>query len=374
MPYVEFQKGSKKRRVFAPSKRWKSYLRSLAPSLHVLQEVACDHEAESGGACDIVHGFMYGKSALTNARRHAGDYDVTISMDLKDFFPSVTFKKIRDSWRYLYGEKAEIPGVLMQRLYIDKRTGKPVSGKVMKTAVAGEMDDEVADLLIAEQGLPTSPMLANIAAAKMDWKMLEHTGAFDIYTRYADDMTFSITGIADGNHANAAIEMFKEISVSCGFTINDKKTKVQHARAGRRIITGYSVGEVDVRATRKVRRKLRAAKHNGWTRKEAGITEFCRLAMPNSENKIANAPYDMAVKLLRWGVPADVVLGRFEQMKRMVENTMETVTANLNACLRHKEEVRAESLERHEFSMNKWKRHLSAIESAIAVCVVAKNS
>lgn len=369
MPYVEFQKGSKKRRVFAPSKRWKSYLRSLAPSLHVLQEVACNHEAESGGDCDIVHGFMYGKSALTNARRHAGDYDVTISMDLKDFFPSVTFKKIRDSWRYLYGDKAEIPGVLMQRLYIDKRTWKPVSGKVMGEAVEGKMDDEVADLLIAEQGLPTSPMLANIAAAKMDWMLYEEIIAGS-FSRYADDLTFSCVVIEDGE-VEKIISSVKEIAATCGFTVNDKKTKVQHSRAGRRVVTGYCVELRDVYPTRKVRRKLRSAKHNGWHRREAGLTEFCRLAMPNSEHKIAKAPYDMAVKLLRWGVPADVVLGRFEQMKRMVEAAMETVGNNLAACREPDVEVNTSG---QIALMEKWKRHLSAIESAIAVCVVAKNS
>lgn len=373
MPYVEFQKGSKKRRVFAPSKRWKSYLRSLAPSLHVLQDVSCDHSAESGDDCDIVHGFMYGKSALTNAQQHVGNFDATISMDLKDFFPSVTFKKVRDSWRYLYGNECEVPDVLMQRLYIDKRTGKPVSGKVMKTAIAGEMDDEVADSLIAEQGLPTSPMLANIAASRMDWEIHCHQGSLEIYTRYADDLTVSIK-ICDSLKASDVISRIKEIAADSGFTVNDKKTKVQYARAGRRIITGYSVGESDVRATRKVRRKLRAAKHNGWTRREAGLTEFCRMAMPNSEHKIAKAPYDMAVKLLRWGVPAEVVLGRFEQMKRTAEGTMETVTSNLNACLRNRPEVEIASLERHDVSMEKWRRHLSAIESAIAVCMIAKNS
>lgn len=369
MPYVEFQKGSKKRRVFAPSKRCKSYLRSLVPSLHVLQEVACDHSAESGYDCDIVHGFMYWKSALTNARCHVGEYDVTISMDLKDFFPSVTFKKVRDSWRYLYGENCEIPGVLMQRLYIDKRTGKPVSGRVMNTAHAGEMDDEVADLLIAEQGLPTSPMLANIAAAKMDWKLHEQSNS-GCFTRYADDLTFSFF-VIEGGEIEEITSSVKEIVETCGFAVNEKKTKVQHARAGRRVITGYSVSEADVCATRKVRRKLRAAKHNGWSRKESGLTEFCRLAMPNSEHKIAKAPYDMAMKLLRWGVPADVVLGRFEQMKQMVEGTMETVGNNLAACREMDDEVNTPG---QIAAMEKAKRHISAIESAIAVCMIAKNS
>lgn len=373
MPYVEFQKGSKKRRVFAPSKRWKSYLRSLAPSLHVLQEVACDHGAESVDDCDIVHGFMYGKSALTNAQRHVGNYDVTISMDLKDFFPSVTFKKVRDSWRYLYGTECEIPGVLTQRLYIDKRTGKPVSGKVMKTAIAGEMDDEVADLLIAEQGLPTSPMLANIAASKLDWKIVQVGFLHEEYTRYADDLTFSFRVIIDTQIAEK-IEEVREIAASCGFAINAPKTKVQHARAGRRIITGYSVGESDVRATRKARRKLRAAKHNDWSRKEAGLTEFCRMAMPNSEHKIAKAPYDLAVKLLRWGVPADVVLGRFEQMKRTLEATIMSATENFRENLWKDSGVSREDFSNLDKSTEKYSRHLSAIESAIAVCVIAKNS
>ena len=40
------------------------------------------------------HGFVEKRSTVTNARPHVGK-DVVVNLDLKDFFPSITFPRVR---------------------------------------------------------------------------------------------------------------------------------------------------------------------------------------------------------------------------------------------------------------------------------------
>jgi hypothetical protein len=79
-----------------------------------------------------------------------------------------------------------------------------------------------------------------------------------VYSRYADDLTFSCRTMA-------TVELLKEeiprIVEKHGFKINAAKTRIQAAVAGRRIITGVAVGQHDVTITREVRRRIRAAHH-----------------------------------------------------------------------------------------------------------------
>jgi hypothetical protein len=207
--------------------------------------------------CDlsVVHGFAELRSPVTNASKHVG-YKITVSFDLADFFDTV-----------------------------DKvKHGKPMM------AIGAE-----AKLLwyknTAKQGLPTSPIVANIAAAPMDqqildWLFFPHPGDpprtvyRTVYTRYADDLTISFDGAALIPQVLAAIPKIVE---SHGFKVNPKKTHVQFARSGRRIITGIGVDD-SIHPTRAFRRRLRAAIHNAkygrvkhfprrqWTR----YTKVCR--------------------------------------------------------------------------------------------------
>ena len=79
--YHSVPKGGRKRWVFSPPKREKCLLRMNLPRLHQWQEAICDPE--------VVHGFYRGRSAVTNAMQHVG-HQYTLSMDLENFFSSVT--------------------------------------------------------------------------------------------------------------------------------------------------------------------------------------------------------------------------------------------------------------------------------------------
>lgn len=210
---------------------------------------------------DVAHGFMPGRNPVTNALSHVG-HRYTICFDLKDFFDSVTPSK--------------------------------VSGLLSKEEVAAVfVDPDDGKGLRAAQGLSTSPAVANIAGSRLDTAILR---AIDkaklqvVYTRYADDLSFSFDA------PDARTWLLKNIPViasRCGFKINEKKTRFMPASAGRRVITGVSVGDSDIRPTRDARRRLRAARHHVRMKKAAGkdavrdamrengLQEWCKLKTPS---------------------------------------------------------------------------------------------
>ena len=112
------------RTVVAPTGEEKGLLRAYIHSLQVVANIKCPR--------GVVHGFWPGRSPVTNAMFHVG-YQYTACFDLKDFFDTVTREMVTGI----------IPDYMLNTI-------KALSGG------------------IATQGLPTSPVIANIAAAKMD--------------------------------------------------------------------------------------------------------------------------------------------------------------------------------------------------------------
>jgi hypothetical protein len=89
-------------------------------------------------------------------------------------------------------------------------------------------------------------------------RLLGSRGPAFVYTRYADDLSFSC------NSESVAARIQQEIPALAekfGFKINPAKTTRQHAAAGLRTITGIAVTPTGIRPTRQARRKLRAATH-----------------------------------------------------------------------------------------------------------------
>lgn len=234
MQVLRIPKGNGKfRTVYSPPPDEKEHLQSLLPRLEKIAKARCHPQ--------VVHGFMPGKSPLTNALPHVG-FNYTVNMDLQDFFDTVLVIHVMDA----------IPADIL--------------ADVMKYGAA-------------RQGLPTSPLVANIGAAPMDWDLLAELPDDVVYTRYADDLSFSYNegGI---EFAKEIITLVKEKAEKYKFKINSKKTHVQWAGAGRRTITGVAVDDTRAYPTRAVRRKLRAAIHQQNPGSVAGLAEWCQLKLP----------------------------------------------------------------------------------------------
>ena len=225
------------REICVPSSDEKTKFRLHLSNLNAKAAHVCNKES--------VHGFMNGKSPVTNAKKHIG-FLYTLKFDLSDFFDTV----------------------------------KPahLKGKITEEQIAELMPDGRA-----YQGLPTSPVIANIAAIDMDAAILRKIrNEKIIYTRYADDMCFSFD---DFELSKKLREWIPQIVGRCGFRLNKNKTWLQDSRFGNRIVTGISVGNDGIKPTRNVKRNLRAAIHQKNKRSIIGLKEWSKLKEPSTEPK-----------------------------------------------------------------------------------------
>jgi hypothetical protein len=70
------------------------------PRLKRAQEWVLRHILEKVSLHDAAHGFRRGRSIVSNATPHVGA-DVVVNLDLQDFFPTITYRRIRGVFRYL---------------------------------------------------------------------------------------------------------------------------------------------------------------------------------------------------------------------------------------------------------------------------------
>ena len=103
---------------------------------------------------------------------------------------------------------------------------------------------------VLPQGAPTSPMLGNLAARQLDIALTEYAApAGLVYTRYADDLTFSAVGYPEARSISQIRSGICRIIRQHGFSVNTRKTRL--ARAGaRKIVLGLLVDGVEPRVPR----------------------------------------------------------------------------------------------------------------------------
>lgn len=246
--YIPKKTKGKFRKIAILEPRLKKNNESWLSYLNKIQRQLCNTK--------IVHGFIRGASPVTNADAHIG-YRYTLSFDLADFFDTVRPEMVN----HLKDERGEI--IFDQQLINDTFFW-----------------DEKDNCYHAFQGIPTSPIVANLAAIGLDNKIDNICKGKIVYTRYADDLSFSFD---DYKYYEKLKQDIPKIVESEGFTINHSKTRLQDGRFRNRIITGISVGFFGIKPTRKTKRKLRAAKHNPKYKHSAvGLEEWCKLKSPKN--------------------------------------------------------------------------------------------
>jgi RNA-directed DNA polymerase len=172
----------------------------------------------------VAHGFRRGLSIVTNATGHRARRNV-LNVDLDDFFGTINFGRVR---------------------------GFFISNKSfgLNECVA----TLIAQIACHENRLPTgspcSPVISNLIGRVLDVRLVRHAARLGCtYTRYVDDLTFSSnhqclpTALArrEGGASQwvAGKLLSKEVS-RAGFSINEKKTRVQY-KDSRQDVTGLSV-------------------------------------------------------------------------------------------------------------------------------------
>jgi len=226
----ELAKGKGKvRTISAPDDRLKFLQRRITLLLDQLYRVR-----------NPVHGFVVDKSVKTNALAHLRRRFV-LNLDIQDFFPSITENRII--------------GVL-QALGIDDRVAD----------IVARLCCNIGHL---PQGAPTSPVLSNMICFRLDKQLLQVAKATRcIYTRYADDITFSshqpMTEVFEGavpaaGHFSPDLlaPAVRGTFISNGFAINPNKAHYAD-RHSRRMVTGLKVNEL-INVDRRYIRNIRAA-------------------------------------------------------------------------------------------------------------------
>ena len=196
---------------------------------------------------DAVHGFRSDRSILTNAKPHVGA-DLVINIDLEDFFPSISYKRVKGLFRsFGYSEaSATIFGLLCTEAELEE---VELDGKNYYVALGDRF---------LPQGSPASPAITNIMCRRLDRRLTQMGEQWDfIYTRYADDLTFS-TSAKNPRICN----LFKNTDSIVrheGFKINQKKTRVLR-KSCQQEVTGIVVNE-KLNVDRKTLKRFRATLH-----------------------------------------------------------------------------------------------------------------
>ncbi len=201
------------------------------PKLKRLQHWILENILQNLPLHRAVHGFRQDHSIVSNAEPHLGR-DIVVNMDLKDFFPSVTYKRTKGVFRSLgYSEQiATIFGLLCT---------EPETDEVV-------LDNETYYAARSErylpQGAPTSPAVTNIICKRLDARIQGMADKLEFtYTRYADDLTFSCSDQA-GQNLTKLIWRTKKIVEDEGFVIHPEKLRIMR-KGARQEVTGIVVNE-----------------------------------------------------------------------------------------------------------------------------------
>ena len=187
------------RQIEAPCKRLKEIQRWIK-----------DEIVDKFMISEYATGFRKNMSIVDNAKKHVGK-ELVINMDIKDFFPSVTYEDI-----------------LLMFMYIGYR--KDVAHLLTKFCTNAEN--------VLPQGSPASPSISNHILLRLDKRLgnlAESIGAD--YSRYADDITFS-----GKKSISTIIPLVEKIVEEEGFQINRNKTRLQYKNQ-RQEVTGLIVND-----------------------------------------------------------------------------------------------------------------------------------
>ncbi|MBO4589570.1 MAG: RNA-directed DNA polymerase [Bacteroidaceae bacterium] len=193
-------------------------------------------------------GFTEKRSVVTNATVHKGQ-NYVFNIDLKDFFPSVEQGRVMK--RLTLSPFLFSPEIA---LLISGLCSMRVKREILVEDKKHDLDKQF--LYVLPQGAPTSPIITNMICDTLDRRLAGLAKRFGLhYTRYADDITFSSMHHVYSKEGEFRKEL-ERIIESQGFTMNDKKTRLQKL-GSRQEVTGIIVSD-KLNVTRKYVREIRS--------------------------------------------------------------------------------------------------------------------
>ncbi|GAB2840993.1 reverse transcriptase family protein [Ferruginibacter profundus] len=245
------------RKFYMPKKSGgKRMISAPMPRLKKVQYWILENLLNKVALHDAANGFTLNKSIVTNAQPHVGK-DLVINLDVKDFFPSVHFKRVKGLLQQLgYAEKiATILSLLCTEAVTDE------------VAIDGKNYFVQKGSRVLPQGAPTSPSITNILCFKLDKRLQGLANKLHCnYTRYADDITFS--GKKDTD-AQQLVWRIKRILQDEGFTPHPDKIRIMR-KGTQQEVTGVVVNK-QLNVNRKKLREFRSLLHHLKTKKDTDV-------------------------------------------------------------------------------------------------------
>ncbi|MHA1380177.1 MAG: reverse transcriptase family protein, partial [Candidatus Helarchaeota archaeon] len=226
-------------------------IRAPKPLLKGVQRIILDKILYKIPVSDHAYGYLKGRSTITAAERHFRRPTLVINLDIHDFFPTITFERIRGMFCY-YGYSGHISTLLSLLCTYCERKTIQLNGKEKFVATSHRT---------LPQGAPTSPMITNIICKRLDKRLNGLARNFGFrYTRFSDDMSFSKEVDKKANIGRFCY-LVRKIITEEGFDINPDKTQYLLSH-NCQSITSIVINNREIGLTRKWVRNFRAAIYN----------------------------------------------------------------------------------------------------------------
>lgn len=201
------------------------------PRLKAAQAWILENVLEKVPPHDAAHGFRAGRSIVSNARPHVGAA-VVVNLDLKDFFPTVQYPRVKGVFTKLgYSEAtATVLALLCTEPDVEE---VELDGRRYYVAQGPRR---------LPQGAPTSPALTNLLCRRLDRRLTGAAAKLGFtYTRYADDLTFS-SAREGGGDVGKLLRHVRHLVRQEGFVPHPEKTRVLR-RGRQQEVTGIVVND-----------------------------------------------------------------------------------------------------------------------------------
>ena len=236
--FIKKRNGSK-RKICAPSPDLLKLQRTALPNM-VAQFLFKEQELLGS---EIFHGFIPGRNIVTCAQLHK-NLAHTITLDISNCFDSISYEMLKI----------------------------PKDSKLIEH-----------ETFCLAQGFATSPILSALylldPIAELV-KLVRYIDPKGIITVYADDIQISLTE-QSYDTLNRLITYATFIMKKYHLAINPKKTRIRHSKYGNRKILGIQVGS-DLNPSRKLKKKIRAARHQKNGPSLGGLTTASLMMLPKA--------------------------------------------------------------------------------------------
>lgn len=215
------------------------------PRLKRLQYWILDNLLQKLSLHDAAHGFVVGRSIMSNAKGHVGS-GIVVNIDLENFFPTIVYRRVKGLFKsFGYSDQvATILGLIcteydFEQVKLDEQH-----------YFVGNGDRKLP------QGAPTSPAISNLICQRLDRRLSGMAQAMNYrYTRYADDLTFSSI-VEPARHVQKLLWRSRQIIQDEGFIINKPKTRIMRQHRCQEV-TGIVINK-KMSVNRQTRKRLRA--------------------------------------------------------------------------------------------------------------------